>query len=387
MLAANHQMKVLLVQRSLTHYRKLLLRRISAMTGIHFDVFVMSGNTEDEKGLSVRVFPSKTRRFSAFGKSYAVVNSAALVRETVKMCGEYDALILEGATNIVVDIALRGALKGKNPYIIWDAGRRRNASLTPLRVLAQRPLLRVWRDAAAIMAYSTLAKDYFVDQGIDPKKIFVCQNTLSVVDFDQEIASVGADRINAIRDEYAPNGPLILYVGAIESRKRVEDLVRSFALVKKTNPEVSLLVIGGGDDLKRVKDVASELSCDGITFTGPIINGVIAYFMACDLFVLPSEGGLSLNQAMICSKPVIASSADGTELDLIEPGKNGFLFSEGDVDQLAEQIRDAIMEPSRLAAMGKRSREIIDERANEALFAQNLIRCISYVKGMENSNG
>lgn len=380
----NDQRKtVLLVQRSLTHYRKLLLRRISTMTGIHFDVFATSGVEEAGEGLSIRVFPSQKKQVNAFGKRYEVIASPELVKEAAERRGDYDALILEGATNIVIDVELRRALKGKASYIVWDAGRRKNASLTPLRRLAQRPLMKVWSDAAAIMAYSTLAKDYFTSQGISPEKIFVCQNTLSVADFDREIAATEPGNVEAIRKQFAPNGPLILYVGAIEPRKRLEDLVRAFSLVKKTNPDANLLVIGGGDDLERVKGIASGLGCGGIHFTGPIIDGVIAYFMACDLFVLPSEGGLSLNQAMICSKPVIASSADGTELDLIEPGKNGFLFSEGGVDQLAARIRDAISRPDRLAAMGARSREIIDERANETLFAQNLIRCIDYVKGKE----
>lgn len=372
-------MKVLVVQRRLAHYRKLLLSRLGEMCGIQFDVFASDGKPETSRFVNLRVFPGRKRTFELTGRRVELIHSKDLVSEVAESYDDYDAIILEGATNLFVDLSIRKVLRGKKPYIVWDAGRRRGAEMTPLRKLAQAPLMKVWGDSAAIMAYSTLAKDYFVGQGIDQEKVFVCQNTLSVADFDKEIASIDMCLIDAIRKQFAPDGPLILYVGAVEPRKKLEDLVHAFVQVRETNPKANLLVIGGGDDLERVKSVAFDFGCKGIHFTGPIIDGVIAYFLACDLFVLPSEGGLALNQAMICSKPIIASSADGTELDLIDPGENGFLFDEGNVDQLSMRIRDAIAEPDRLVAMGKKSREIIDERANETLFAQNLIRCINYV--------
>ena len=62
-----------------------------------------------------------------------------------------------------------------------------------------------------------------------------------------------------------------------------------------------------------------------ITLTGKVIDGVSAYFLLGDIFVLPHFGGLSISEAMAHGLPVIATVADGCELDLIEPGGNGFL--------------------------------------------------------------
>lgn len=144
-----------------------------------------------------------------------------------------------------------------------------------------------------------------------------------------------------------------------------------------SNPNASLVIIGGGIQLEELREYVRGK--ENVYLLGQIIDGVIKYFMACDVFALPSEGGLSLNQAMICSKPLIASSADGTELDLIKDGKNGFLFEEGDINSLAEKISQIISTPGLSESMGAYSRMIIDNRVNEINFYHNLKRCLDSV--------
>lgn len=373
--------KILVVQRSLTHYRKLLLTRIAEMTGFEFTVYAMDGRAQSDGSLQIITFASKDISLSAFGKSYQMRYSSALVNSIKKHYDDYDFIILEGATNILVDIVVAAYLRGRKPYIVWDAGRRKNARITPLRRLAQAPLMKVWSGASAIMAYSSLAQEYFVSQGMNAEKVFVCQNTLSVADFDHELASLGKDSISALKEKIAPSEQIVLYVGAIEPRKRVEDLLRAFSIVQKKNHSVRLVVVGGGSDLKRLKNLVDNEGFTNIDFLGPIVDGVIAYFMICDLFVLPSEGGLSLNQAMICGKPVIASSADGTEYDLIEDGVNGYLFDEGDCGQLALGMAAILEDSSLKVSMGKASRAIIDKSVNECKFVDSLIRCLNFVAG------
>lgn len=374
--------KILVVQRSLTHYRKLLLSRIAEVAGFEFVVYVMGGDEESRSGVLVVPFESKDVSLGAFGKVYQLQYSHSLVESIKEHHDDFDFIILEGATNILIDIAVEKCLRGRKPYIIWDAGRRKNARVTPLRRLAQAPLMRVWSGAAAIMAYSTLAKDYFVEQGIRPEKIFVCQNTLSVADFDHQIASLDEDSIIELRKRLGPGEQIVLYVGAIEPRKRVDNLLHAFGDVQKKISSVRLIVIGGGSDVGRLKALVNTEGITRVDFLGSIVDGVIPYFLACDLFVLPSEGGLSLNQAMICGKPVIASSADGTEYDLIKDGVNGYLFEEGDCGELALRMASILENSSLKTSMGVASRLVIDEKVNENRFIDSLTQCLKYVAGL-----
>jgi glycosyltransferase involved in cell wall biosynthesis len=57
----------------------------------------------------------------------------------------------------------------------------------------------------------------------------------------------------------------------------------------------------------------------------------------CDVFVLPGLGGLAINDAMMCGKPVICGEADGTEKDLIIDGTTGYLLHSQD-DSIVNEI-------------------------------------------------
>lgn len=366
--------KILLVQRGLTHYRRLLLDYIESQGDYEIDV--VSIGQKEGCNKKVRTFTARTVfRY----KNYKIQRSLGMINYVKEHYQEYDYVILEGATNLGNNISIVRFLKAKHkPFIVWDAGRRKNSKMSLPRKLAQGYLEYVWKNAAALIAYSTLAKSYFESIGISDEKIFVCQNTLYVGEFDKQISGIDPQTVSEIRSTYAgKDGKIVLYVGAVEPRKRIKDLIDAFDLVRSTLSNASLVIIGGGIQLEELREYSKDK--ENVYLLGQIIDGVIKYFMACDVFALPSEGGLSLNQAMICSKPLIASSADGTELDLIEDGRNGYLFEEGDVVSLAEKICHIISSPGLSESMGEYSRMIIDNRVNEVIFYHNFKRCLDSV--------
>ena len=367
--------KILLIQRKLQHYRKLLLKSIEDQKEYTVDVLNMGDKESHED--KIHTFPSKT--FFRY-KNYNIQRSNALINYLKEHYAEYDFIIMEGASNITNNLPIARFLRSHNkPYVVWDAGRRKNSKMSLPRKLAQNNLEYVWKNAAGIIAYSTLAKEYFMNIGIPSEKIFVCHNTLNVGEFDKQINQVSDETIKEIRNKYVPqNGNMILYVGAVETRKRIKDLIDAADIVHKKNALTSLVIIGDGNAFQELKEYAEGR--DYVFLLGSIIDGVIPYFMSCDVFALPSEGGLSLNQAMICSKPVIASSADGTELDLIEDGKNGFLFQETDVNDLAEKIQSVLDNRERRIEMGRYSREVIDSRINNKEFYKSFKKCLDSIQ-------
>jgi glycosyltransferase involved in cell wall biosynthesis len=82
----------------------------------------------------------------------------------------------------------------------------------------------------------------------------------------------------------------------------------------------------------------------------------------CDAFVLPSgqeAWGLVVNEVMCAGRAVIASDMVGSAPDLVRTGENGAVFRTDDVSDLARAMRDVLHDPAKLAAMGRRSFEII----------------------------
>jgi glycosyltransferase involved in cell wall biosynthesis len=78
--------------------------------------------------------------------------------------------------------------------------------------------------------------------------------------------------------------------------------------------------------------------------------------------VLAGMGGLSINEAMAHSLPVICSVADGTEKHLVFDGENGYYFKDNDLESLAAAIDK--MFSSNSVEMGARSKEIIEQKIN-----------------------
>jgi glycosyltransferase involved in cell wall biosynthesis len=357
------------------HYRKLLIEYLNETSD--FKITVIDTNTIKnefkDKYISLK---SNIKKIDLFGKKYEVNYSPELIRYISENCQKYDIVILEGVTNIINNIFIYKILKKKNvPYVWWGAGRRIGAGMTPVRKLVQPFVKKVMTNASACIAYSSIAKQYMMSVGVPEQKIFICQNTLNVSHYDEVIKTINVNRINQIREKHnLTNEKIILYVGALQKRKRVEDLIDAVAKLKNIN--YMLLIVGGGEHRQELEKYCNKLGLQNVKFLGEIVDGVIEYFILCDVFVLPSEGGLALNQAMICSKPVIASSADGTERDLIEQGINGYIFEEGNKEQLKYYLQLILEEKNN--NLGRRSREIIDQKVNEVTFKKNFIEAINY---------
>jgi len=75
----------------------------------------------------------------------------------------------------------------------------------------------------------------------------------------------------------------------------------------------------------------------------------------------PADGlNVCVLDAMACGKPILASDCAGNDL-VVEHGKNGFLFPEGDAAALADAIVQLASQPQLGRRMGQESRRLIDE--------------------------
>ena len=82
------------------------------------------------------------------------------------------------------------------------------------------------------------------------------------------------------------------------------------------------------------------------------------------VYVLAGMGGLSINEVMCYSLPIICSVCDGTEKDLVQDGVNGYFFKEGDVDSLADSITKLLSNPELRKMFGEMSLKKIKEEIN-----------------------
>ena len=95
--------------------------------------------------------------------------------------------------------------------------------------------------------------------------------------------------------------------------------------------------------------------------------------------MMPGLGGLALQQAMMCAKPVVCSVADGTELDLVKDGRNGFFLPrEEPIEAWTQRISRVLTDPDLRERMGRQSGEIIEGEFNSDIMIQRILDAIEY---------
>ena len=83
-------------------------------------------------------------------------------------------------------------------------------------------------------------------------------------------------------------------------------------------------------------------------------------FAACDVLICPSRydgWGVVVAEGMGAGMPVIATSATGAAIDMLQHGQNGMLFEAGSVEGLRESMASLIEQPDRVESMGQAARE------------------------------
>jgi N-acetyl-alpha-D-glucosaminyl L-malate synthase BshA len=165
----------------------------------------------------------------------------------------------------------------------------------------------------------------------------------------------------------APNGEkIIIHTSNFRKVKRIDDVVKIFAAIRKEIP-AKLLLVGDGPERIHIEKLCRELGLnDAVSFLGKQ-NQIEEILSVGDLFLMPSETesfGLAALEAMACELPVISSNAGGIpELNL--EGVTGFLCNVGDVEGMAEKAlyllkNDAILNEFKANALKRAVRFNID---------------------------
>lgn len=154
----------------------------------------------------------------------------------------------------------------------------------------------------------------------------------------------------------AKQGLDLLFVGRLTQIKGLRVLFEALDTVRATHPDVTLTLVGDGDDRAHAEAEAKRLG--GVTLLGFQSQAEVAEALArSDALVLPSfaEGvPVVLMEAMASARPVICTQVAGVS-ELVEHGRSGFIVPPGNADRLAKAIVD-LAETGDRAAMGEAGR-------------------------------
>jgi len=181
-------------------------------------------------------------------------------------------------------------------------------------------------------------------------------------------------------------GRIVLTVGRwdpAERYKGADNLIAALPRVLKSAPDVSLVLVGDGDDRPRLEQIARDLGVSEHAYFlyGLAPEQLFACYANCDVFALPSRGegfGLVFLEAMALAKPVVGGAHGGIP-DIVEDGVTGLLVPHGNIERLAEALETILSNPTRAREMGARGRDRLEKKFSFAQFQLNLTEILDNV--------
>lgn len=380
-------LKVALVYIVCYRYRVPIFRRLTEHPDLNVKIFVGTGmpgtktvNAENLDGLDVTIMPTLKKRMRSTDRDVGLLLNPTLPWNLWRF--NPDVLFIQGGEPINNLLVLLYAKLFRKPIVWWSLGEIRGQKYSRLGRMYRAVVQFIERRATAYLGYSSVAVDYFLRMGYEARR---CFNLVNVVDTNKVEAEIAAtrDQVEPLREKLGLVGKrVVLYVGAIMKTKKLDRLIRAFAMLDDPHDELRLLVVGDGDFRPECERVAKEQGvADRVIFVGAVYDGVAKYFQLGELVVLPGMGGLVVSEGMTHGLPVISSVGDGSEVDLIVDGYNGYSISEEGDEELADALRRSLDSPEQAREMGRRGRRMIEEQFNIDRYFNEMLASIFFAAG------
>ncbi|HLS28419.1 MAG TPA: glycosyltransferase family 4 protein [Opitutales bacterium] len=157
---------------------------------------------------------------------------------------------------------------------------------------------------------------------------------------------------------------LITQVSVLRGWKGHRDLMAAFNILAEFNPDLHLVLVGGGPGLKYLPDEAARFAArDRIHFLGHQ-KDPYRFFKAANVVTLASTGGEGVPQSALqcfaCGSPFVGTRVGGIP-DITVHGENGLLVSPNAPEELAGAIEKILTNPSLGASLAKNARRTFEQ--------------------------
>jgi len=198
-----------------------------------------------------------------------------------------------------------------------------------------------------IVAISESSRSEIVGMGIPGKNVKIIYNGVDLKNYQSK----------AKKSPY----PTIICLNRMKKYKRMDILINSIPSVLKSIPDLKVIMVGDGDDLPRLKEIARRNKTErAIKFTSFVSAEKKADLLASSWVAVntsPKEGwGLTSIEAQISSTPSIVPDSPGLR-ETVKNGVSGYIYPFGDTKMLSEILIKVLKDRKLVVEMGRQARK------------------------------
>ena len=169
---------------------------------------------------------------------------------------------------------------------------------------------------------------------------------------DLSVYRPGLPPIRHLRDENLN----ILFVGRLEKRKGLGDLLRAYRGIVDRVPKSRLIIVGDGPLRGKVESYITRHRLPNVVMAGYVPESVKPrYYNSADIFCAPATGaesfGIVLLEALASGLPVVATEVPGY-MSVLEPGQDSITVQPKNWRELAASLVILARDPALRARMG-----------------------------------
>jgi len=305
----------------------------------------------------------------------------------------YDIIIVSGAKTMPLVAVLvsriwhkKCVLRVETPMDLYES--ISTGSLHSMNRLAGRMLLKVFsgiqqclfKRVDCFIAISPEINEALAARGIPPRQI---QEIPNGIDFRTFHPVSTADKLKLRQKLSIPHDQTVfIYTGRLSAAKGLPLLIEVWSTLIVQYPDIYLVILGSSVDTFDTCEeylhayIQTHQLMASVTLAGTS-DRVDEYLQAADVFVFPSEYegfGLSIIEAMACGLPVVVTPV-GVARELIEHGKNGFVFPVNNKHALLRALVFALEQRERWPMITQAARQSITPYDLQVVIDQYMILC------------
>lgn len=167
----------------------------------------------------------------------------------------------------------------------------------------------------------------------------------------------------------------VIAVGRLDYQKGFDRLIQAWKLVQHTGrfSDWKLDIFGQGEWREMLQQMIDKQGLQNTVKINPPTNAILNEYVHSSLLVMSSnyEGfGMVLVEAMSCGVPVISFDCKCGPKDIIQPGINGLLVPNGDIQALAYAMMVMMADEAYRKMLSQNARKVVDTYSEQAVMSQ-----------------